>query len=426
MQKPCAKGGIMTNQYKPLAGVKVVELAFMMAGPSCTRHLADWGAEVIKIEKKSGDTFRFYPPTMGVPAAQDCSPLYDDLNGGKRGIVLDITKPEGMEALHRLLAQADVFVTNNRPKALKKNGLDYETLKDRYPGLIMAQITSYGLKGPKADMPGQDTISFWVSSGYNADMMVQTDNSYPVYGSNGTGDFITGLGLAYAVVCALYKKKETGLGDYVENSLYGMALWCTSNYNIGCLPQYSWTMPRTRETSAPGTAPFKCKDGQWIMCAVVDPDRQWSLFANAIGKPEWITEEYGTKKGQSSPEVRKFLMAECEKIFMEKTSEEWDRIFNEADLTHDILAHYGDFAKSEQARANDYAFDVKYPNGHETTLIRPSMTSAKMGTPDFVRGPMTGEHTEEVLRELGYSDEEISAMEASGAAVQIDKSKYQI
>ena len=215
----------MSNSYKPLEGVKVVELSFMMAGPSCCRYLADWGAEVIKVEKKTGDTFRFYPPTMGMPATQDCNPLYDDLNAGKRCISLDITKPDGMAAFHKLLAQADVFVTNNRQKALDKNGLDYDTLKEKYPGLIMAQVTSYGRKGPRRNDPGQDTISFWVSSGFNADMMVETDNSYPVFGSNGAGDFITGLGLAYAVVCALYKKKETGLGDYVENSLYGMGLW---------------------------------------------------------------------------------------------------------------------------------------------------------------------------------------------------------
>ena len=256
-------------------------------------------------------------------------------------------------------------------------------------------------------------------------MMVETDNSYPVFGSNGAGDFITGLGLAYAVVCALYKKKETGLGDYVENSLYGMGLWCTSNYNIGCLPQYNWKMPRRRETCTPGSAPFRCKDGNWIMCAVVNIEAQWAGFANAIGKPEWAHHEiYGTTKGQSDFKVREYLMNECEGIFASKTSEEWDKIFTDLDLTHDIMAHYGDFAKNEQAFANEYAFEVSYPNGHKTTLIRPSMTSEKMGTPEFVRGPMTGEQTVEILGELGYSESEIDAMLADGGAYQIDKSQF--
>ena len=413
----------MPENYKPLAGVKVLELSTMMAAPSCGKYLADWGAEVIKIEKGIGDNYRIYPPTMGIPSVPDCSPLYDNVNGGKRGIVLDIKQPEGMEAMHKLLGWADVFLTNNRPQALAKNGLDYDSLKEKYPSLIVAQISSYGLKGPQANAPGQDTIAFWVSTGFTADMMVETDNSYPVYGSSGTGDFVTGIGLAFAIVCALYKRKETGLGDYVVNSLYGMGLWCNSNYNIGCLPQYTWTMPKTRDSSAPGSSPFRCKDGEWFMSTIVDVKAHWPRFCNAIGKPEWI-EPYGTPALQRSVEVRSKLMRECEKIFLTKTSKEWDEIFTKYDIVHDVLAHYGDFAKKEQAKVNGYAFDVTYPNGHETTLIRPPMWSEKMGVPEFVPGPMVGQHTEEVLAELGYTAEQIKDMEAKGAVTQIDLSKY--
>lgn len=414
----------MSNSYKPLAGVKIVELATVMAGPSCGRYLCDWGADVIKIEQGKGDNYRNYPPTMGIPSTQDCSPLYDNVNAGKRGIVLNIKTPEGMEALHKLLETADVFLTNNRPKALEKNGLDYNSLKEKYPGLIMAQISSYGLRGPQADAPGQDTIAFWVSTGFTADMMVQTESSYPVYGSSGTGDFITGLGLAYSIVCALYKKKETGLGDYVVNSLYGSGLWCNSNYNIGCMPRYSWTMPKRRDNSSPGSSPFLCKDGEWIMSTIMDVNNHWPRFANAVGRPDWIGEKYGTLTAQRSNEVRAYLMGECEKIFLTKTSKEWDEILTSYDVVHDVLAHFGDFENKEQARVNDYAFDYTYPNGHETVLIRPPMYSEKMGIPDFAPGPMTGEHTEEILAEYGYSPEEIANMLQLGAAIQIDKSKY--
>ena len=117
-------------------------------------------------------------------------------------------------------------------------------------------------------------------------------------------------------------------------------------------------------------------------------------------------------------------MRECEKIFLTKTSKEWDEIFTKYDIVHDVLAHYGDFAKKEQAKVNGYAFDVTYPNGHETTLIRPPMWSEKMGVPEFVPGPMVGQHTEEVLAELGYTAEQIKDMEAKGAVTQIDLSKY--
>ena len=122
--------------------------------------------------------------------------------------------------------------------------------------------------------------------------------------------------------------------------------------------------------------------------------------------------------------MREYLIRECEKIFITKTSKEWDEILTKFDIVHDVLAHFGDFATKEQALVNGYAFRYTYPNGHETTLIRPSMSSYKMGIPEFVPGPMTGEHTEEVMAELGYSAEEIARMEESGAIVQIDKSLY--
>ena len=413
----------MGQAYKPLQGIRVLELATQMAAPCCGRHLADWGAEVIRIEKKTGDTFRAYPPSMGIPNKQDCNPLFDNVNAGKRGIVIDIKTPGGMEIMHKLLAQSDVFLTNNRPKALQKKGLDYETLKEQYPGLVYARVSSYGKEGPKADRPGQDTIAFWVSTGFSADMAVKTEHSYPVYASSGTGDFVTGIGLAFAIVCALYNKRETGMGDYVENSLFGMGLWCNSNYNIGCMKRYSGKMPKTREMSAPGGSPYLCKDGEWIMCAVVDFNA-WPRFAEAVGKPEWVAEPYGSRIGQRSIEVRKYMIEELERVFLTKTSKEWDEILTQADIVHDILAHFGDFEHSEQARANGFAFDHTYPNGHETVLIRPSMTSERMGIPAFIPGPMVGEDTDDVLAELGYSEEQISALEATGAAWQIDKSLY--
>ena len=157
------------TNYRPLEGVKVLELSTMVAAGSCGRMLADWGATVIKVEAESGDMFRNFPKTFLVPCTMDENPLFDNLNAGKRGIVLNLKTPEGMEAMHRLLAEADVFLTNTRVKALKKLGLDYDSLKDKYPRLIEANISGFGEKGPKKDNPGFDTVAFWASSGFNAD-----------------------------------------------------------------------------------------------------------------------------------------------------------------------------------------------------------------------------------------------------------------
>ena len=416
----------MANQYKPLEGIRVVELSYMVAGPSAGRYLAEWGAEVIKVEKKSGDTFRFYPRSMGMPIDQDCNPLYDLVNGGKRDVVFDITKPEGMEAFDKLLATADVFLTSNRPKSLKKNGLDYETLSKKYPRLVYALLSSYGLTGPRKNEPGQDTISFWAATGFNADMMTVTENGggYPVYGNNGAGDLVTGLGLAYAIVCALFKREKTGEGDFVVNSLFGMGLWTTSEYNIGSLPQYSWVMPKTRLSSAAGSSPFKCKDGEWFMAVCPNVEFDWPKFANAVGRPDWINDRFGTTAGQADLDNRAYLMTECEKIFASKTSKEWDEIFTKADVTHCVLAHYGDFATDVQAHENHYAFEVEYNNGHKVQMIRPAMSSFKMGVPEFKRASMTGEDTNDVLKELGYTDEQVSSLNQTGAVQQIDAAKF--
>lgn len=139
----------MEESYRPLDGIKVVELSTMVAAGSCGRMLADWGADVIKIETSSGDMFRNFPKTFFVPCTMDENPLFDNLNAGKRGIVLNLKTSEGMEAMHRMLAEADVFLTNTRPKALQRLGLDYENLKEKYPKLIVANISGFGDKGPK-------------------------------------------------------------------------------------------------------------------------------------------------------------------------------------------------------------------------------------------------------------------------------------
>lgn len=414
------------KQYKPLAGVKVVELSTMVAAGSCGRMLADWGAEIIKVETESGDMFRNFPKTFFVPCTMDENPLFDNLNAGKRGIVLNLKTEEGMEAMHRLLKDADIFLTNTRPKALERLGLDYDSLKDRYPGLIVATINGFGEKGPKKDNPGFDTVAFWASSGFNADMMVEGPGSYPVYSSAGPGDIVTAMGLCYAITAALYKKAATGEGDYITTSLYGTALWCFHIMAVATEERYGYTYPKSRENSAPTGAPFKTKDGEWVMTTILNIDAQWPKLCEVLGIPEMANDpRYNSSLRQREPEVRKYLMEKFAEIYATKTADEWCKLLTEADIVHDKLGHYKDMEHSEQAWANDYIHEVTCPNGGKSILVRPAMRSRKMGIPEWKRGPMLGEHTEEVLREIGYTDEQIAAMEAKKAAIQIDTTQFQ-
>ncbi len=273
--------------YKPLAGIRVVELSTMVAAGSCGRMLADWGAESIKVETESGDMFRNFPKTFFVPCTKDENPLFDNLNAGKRGIVLNLKTPEGMEIMHELLADADIFLTNTRTNALKRLGLDYDTLKERYPKLIMATITGFGEKGPKANNPGFDTVAFWASSGFNADMMVDGPDSYPVYSSAGPGDIISAMGLFAAISSALYKRTQTGEGDRVSISLYGTALWCFHIMAVATEERYGgYAYPKTRMDSSPTGSPFRTKDGEWVMTTIINIDQQWPKLCDVLGIPE--------------------------------------------------------------------------------------------------------------------------------------------
>ena len=166
---------------KPLEGITVVELSTYIAAPSCGRILATQGARVIKVESPAGDVERKFGPTLFCPANDEENPIYDTLNGGKDHLMLDLKKPEDMERFHKLLAKADVFVTNNRLQALKKMRLDYDSLKERYPKLVYAILLGYGEKGPKVNLPGFDAIAMFATGGLIQDMMVDAPGSYPVY-----------------------------------------------------------------------------------------------------------------------------------------------------------------------------------------------------------------------------------------------------
>ena len=208
---------------KPLEGITVVELSTYIAAPSCGRILATQGARVIKVESPSGDVERKFGPTLFCPANDEENPIYDTLNGGKDHLMLDLKKPEDMERFHKLLAKADVFVTNNRLQALKKMRLDYDSLKERYPKLVYAILLGYGEKGPKVNLPGFDAIAMFATGGLIQDMMVDAPGSYPVYLPMGFGDLVCGTALAGAIGTALYGRTQSGKGDYVSISLYGAA-----------------------------------------------------------------------------------------------------------------------------------------------------------------------------------------------------------
>lgn len=387
------------EQYRLLEGVKVVELSTMIAATSCGRTLAEWGADVIKVESPAGDNYRNFATQMSVPCTEDENPLFDVVNAHKKSVVIHLKSDEGIANMHRLLADADVFLTNVRPQALARLGLDYETLKEKYPRLIYAAISGYGEKGPRADSPGYDTIAFWAATGFLGDMRVDSgENSYPVSGPAGPGDVVTGMALLSVILAALYKRTLTNKGDYVTASLYGTALWCFHVMLVSTEERYGNIYPKTRLGSNPLASPFRTSDDDWIMTTILNFPKDWPKICQVLGVEE-LTEDprFSTAKAQRSPESREYLMNRFAGIFAGKTAAEWCELLTKADIVHDRLAKFKDMEQSEQAWANEFIHEEVCPNGNKTVLVRPAMFSQKNGITPFTRGPKLGEHNEEIL-----------------------------
>ena len=212
------------SENKPLAGIKVVEWTTFVAAPVCGRIMADWGADVTKIETPDGDYWRTYGPKMELPGEDGENPLFDLTNANKKAVTLNLRTPGGKEIMEKMIAGCDVFITNSRTKVLKKLGFDYESIKAKYPRVIFATITGYGDEGPEAHRPGFDIVSFWAHGGFMADMRVADGLSEPINSPGAMGDISTGSMLFGAVMGALYARSKTGRGDKVSVSLYGGAV----------------------------------------------------------------------------------------------------------------------------------------------------------------------------------------------------------
>ena len=400
----------MSKDKKPLEGLFVVELSTYVAAPTCAKLLADMGAEVIKIEGPGGDAWR------GVAGGVYYeNPCFDYCNTGKKNIVLDLKAPEGMEALMRLLARADIFITNVRGQSRKKLGLDSETIRAKFPSLIYAALTGYGEKGAEANVPSFDSVAFWARSGFMADMGVKTEHSYPVTSPIGMGDSVTGMILYAGILTALIRRQQTGEGDYVSASLYNAALWSAGGMVLPA--QDPWVKsPTTREQCRPEWSAFLCKDGEWLQMSIMNARQQIYEFYEVLGYPDILKDpRYATEEGRIKNNAD--LLKLAEKTFITKTTAEWEALFSAVDVACVKLNHFVDVPTNQQAWDNDYLQHFRYPSGKERVMPVSPVRMESQGVCYAQPARLFGQDTAQVLAEVGYAQGEIDALAASGAVV---------
>jgi len=404
----------MMENSSPLAGIRVVELTSYVAAPSCSRILADWGAEVIKVEPPSGDIWRYFGTTMFTPANEEENPFWDIMNSNKRGIALDLKLTEGQEILHKLLKRADVFLTNARPDVLKKMNLDYESLKEKYPGLIYALVTGFGENGPDAHKPGFDIVAYWARSGFLVDLV--KPDEYPLYSPAGFGDLSVGSALFGGICASLFNRQKTGSGEKISISLYGTAIWFSAILITAAQERYGNKFPKARMEGNPMAIPYRCKDGEWIIIAILEYERHWSALCKAVEREELIFDRRFKTRADMLAH-RGELIPILEEAFASKESDEWIDLLEEAEIVVERIRHFREVPKDEQAWANNFVYETRFANGEKAILPNTPLKLAECRLSPCKRGPLLGEHTKEVLEELGYSLEQIEQMKKNKIVV---------
>ncbi|MEO7158806.1 MAG: CoA transferase [Vicinamibacterales bacterium] len=393
------------SQATLLDGIVVLDATQVMAGPYCAMLLADMGARVIKVEPPAGDSTRSMAGALGSDSA-----AFNAVNRGKLGIVLDLHVEKGRAVFTRLARGADILIENYRPGVMARLGLDYQTLHEENPRLIYASISGHGQTGPAAAKGGFDLIA----QGLSGIMSVTGDTGgAPVKAGVPLTDLGAGLFALIGVLAALHHRAKSGEGQHIDTSLVdaGLALsvWeVTEYFSSGEVPQ---PLGSAHRMTAPYQA-FKCADGYITIGAA--NDRNFIKLARILGHPEWIADARFAADHQRvahRAELARLIEAET----LKEPGERWLTELEQAGVPCGPILDYAKALSTPQAIARDMTVGVDHPTlGRLRTLGTPIKMSSTPLNPKR-RGPMLGEHTDDVLIEAGYSSDEIEQLRYSGA-----------
>jgi formyl-CoA transferase len=392
------------------SGLKVVDFASFIAGPSAAVILSDFGADVIKVESPTGDLWRIGHKIPPQPQAKDAYPWHL-ANRNKRGITLDLKAPSAQQVLEKLVKWADVFIVNTPHRARKKLKLEYDDVAQWNPRLIYADVTGFGEKGPDSELPGFDITSYWARSGLLS--MTRDAGAPPTWPVAGSGDNATAVGLYSAIVTALYRRERSGKGSYVTTSLLAEGVWSASVSIQAALCEAKFFAPHHRKNPANAALNvYRASDGAWFVL-VVTPDKL-APVAKAIGRADLLTDPRFSDPAKLVANMSQ-LTEILDNVFCSQPMAHWYEVFNGVHVTFGVVREPQEVINDPQLRANDIVVPLEGAGGKLTsTISSPIQVHGVTKTPAR-RAPALGEHNEEVLRQLGFSASEIDRLRASGA-----------
>jgi len=402
-----------------LGGIRVVELGTHVAIPKAARVLADWGAEVIKVEPPGGEAWRTVGREWGMPCEEDNNPVFQTENANKKSIAVNLKDSRGKEIMDKLLATADVFMTNTRPKALERLGLSYQELKERFPGLIYVHFSAYGKNGPDKDAPGFDSAAFWGRSGILQEWSAV--DQMPFRPFPGFGDSTCSGYLAAGVLAALVKKLRTGEGELVELSLYGTALWFNSTGVLMGQPKYGRKYPIVHGTEPNAFVPYyQTKDGDWIVLGSSTWNKHAAAVFRLVGMDKYADDPEYTDLEKSRTHLPE-VIAVLREGYAKTSTEAVLSGLAEIGLVHARLWNPREITQDEQAWANGFLREVTMGNGETVVLPNPPVKFESVKETAYHLGPLLGSDSDAVLRALGYRVEEIEVMAEDGCIIRRQK-----
>lgn len=397
-----------------MKGIRVVEMGLWVAGPAACGVLADWGAEVIKIEMPKGDPMRKLFGALSGSKEERCPP-FDLYNRGKKSIALDVNQPEGAALVQRLVATADVFVTNMRPQFLERIGLDHATLMAKHPRLVYASLTAYGLEGPDRDAPGYDMAAFSGRSGL-AERATPPGTSPPVL-PGGLGDNVTAITLVAGIMGALFHRERSGEGQLVSTSLlrtgiYSIGMDVATRVGLGRIA----AAPSRSKPQNPLMNSYCASDGKWFWLVGAESERHWPGIVKALDGPALMNDER-FKTPRDRRRNSEALVLAIDALTAVRTREEWADIFRAQDVWWAPINSVDDLLHDPQVLASGAFVNVPVHvgeaaperfNGVATPVDFSATPSGPAGPP-----PRVSADADALLRELGIDEAQLQRLRDS-------------